>query len=130
MNFGDDGNSFGGRGFFGAPSRPPAGDAPLKDDARAKEQVERLKTIGYVGRPGAVKNRGLMPDLTHINAVAYNAELDQIMLSPRYYSEFWVIDHGTTPAEAAGHEGGLRGQGRRPVVPLGEPPRLSGRHRG
>jgi hypothetical protein len=84
---------------------------PKKDDARAKEQLERLQSIGYVGRAGARRNRGLLPDLTHINAVAYNAELDQIMLSPRYFSEFWVIDHGTTTAQAAGHEGGRSGKG-------------------
>jgi glucose/arabinose dehydrogenase len=40
-----------------------------------------------VGRAGARRNRGFLPDLTHINAVAYNAELDQIMLSPRYFSQ-------------------------------------------
>ena len=61
VNFGDDGNSSGGRGLR-RPPRPPAGKrGPSKDDARAKEQVERLKTIGYVGRPGAVKNRGSCP---------------------------------------------------------------------
>lgn len=50
-------------------------------------------------------------DRMHTNAVAYNAELDQIMLSPRQYSEIWIIDHSTTTEEAAGHTGGNGGKG-------------------
>ena len=37
----------------------------------------------------------------HSNGIDYNPELDQIILSPRYYSEVWIIDHSTTTAEAA-----------------------------
>jgi hypothetical protein len=51
------------------------------------------------------------PDWTHINAVAYDAELDQIVLSPRSFSEIWIIDHSTTTQEAASHEGGDTGMG-------------------
>jgi len=50
-------------------------------------------------------------DWTHINSVDYNAELDQIVLSVHGFDELWIIDHGTTTAEAASHEGGLRGRG-------------------
>ncbi len=50
-------------------------------------------------------------DWTHANAVDYNADLDQVMLSVRNHHEFWVIDHGTTTAEASGHSGGRRGRG-------------------
>jgi hypothetical protein len=46
-----------------------------------------------------------------VNAVAYNAKLDQIMLSSRMFSEIWIIDHGTTTEEAAGHTSGKRGKG-------------------
>jgi hypothetical protein len=43
VNFGDDGNLFGGRGPFGAPGQRPAGaarkdDATKKDDAMATER--------------------------------------------------------------------------------------------
>jgi hypothetical protein len=55
--------------------------------------------------------RDLTTDWTHINSVAYNAQLDQIVLSVRAFSEIWIIDHGTTTAEAAGHTGGRRGKG-------------------
>jgi hypothetical protein len=50
-------------------------------------------------------------DWTHMNAVAYNAELDQIVLSVHTFSEIWIIDHSTTTAEAAGHQGGRHGKG-------------------
>ena len=50
-------------------------------------------------------------DWTHANAVFYNASLDQVMLSVRNFSEFWVIDHSTTTAQAAGHAGGRTGRG-------------------
>jgi uncharacterized protein DUF1566/arylsulfotransferase ASST/beta-agarase/YXIM esterase-like protein len=50
-------------------------------------------------------------DWFHSNAVDYNAGLDQIVLSIHSFSEFWVIDHSTTTAEAAGHTGGNSGKG-------------------
>lgn len=50
-------------------------------------------------------------DWLHVNSVAYNPELDQIVLSSRNLSEIWIIDHGTTTAQAAAHEGGKRGKG-------------------
>lgn len=50
-------------------------------------------------------------DLMHTNSIDYNEEFDQILLSVRYYSEIWVIDHSTTTEEAAGHTGGNSGKG-------------------
>lgn len=47
----------------------------------------------------------------HGNSIAYNAKLDQVMLSARGCSEIWVIDHSTTTAEAAGRSGGRSGKG-------------------
>ncbi|MAD80282.1 MAG: hypothetical protein CMJ50_05470 [Planctomycetaceae bacterium] len=45
-------------------------------------------------------------DWNHTNSIDYNADLDQILLSVRGFSEIWVIDHSTTTAEAASHTGG------------------------
>jgi hypothetical protein len=50
-------------------------------------------------------------DWTHFNAVAYNAELDQIVVSALMFNEIWILDHGTTTREAAGHSGGKSGKG-------------------
>ncbi len=50
-------------------------------------------------------------DWNHTNSVAYNAALDQIVLSVHEFNEIWVIDHSTTTEEAAGHAGGRSGRG-------------------
>jgi len=62
-----------------------------------------LIDINYFQTPGA--------DWHHINAIDYNADLDQIVLSVRNFSEIWIIDHSTTTSEAAGHTGGNSGMG-------------------
>ncbi len=79
-------------------------------DAAKKAEAEKLKSIGYVGSPRQRSQR-INPDWTHVNSVAYNAELDQVMVSVHSFSEFWIIDHSTTTAEAAGHTGGRAGKG-------------------
>jgi hypothetical protein len=50
-------------------------------------------------------------DWLHVNAIDYNAELDQILIGVPFFGEIWVIDHSTTTEEAAGHSGGDRGRG-------------------
>lgn len=72
------------------------------------EHPERLNinvTVSGGGGPGG----GI--DWFHENGLDYNAELDQIVLSSRYLSEFFIIDHSTTTAEAAGSTGGNGGRG-------------------
>jgi Spy/CpxP family protein refolding chaperone len=76
-----------------------------------KDDLDKLKAIGYVGNTPPGRPQRINPDWTHINAVAYNAELDQVMLSVHAFSEIWIIDHSTTKAEAAGHAGGRGGKG-------------------
>ncbi|MEP0813752.1 MAG: PKD domain-containing protein [bacterium] len=60
-------------------------------------------------------------DWTHVNAVAYNEDLDQIVISPHSISEIWVIDHSTTTEEAAGHTGGRYGRGGDLIYRWGNP---------
>jgi hypothetical protein len=55
--------------------------------------------------------RGLPSFWNHMNSVAYNEQLDQIVLSVRGFNEIWIVDHATTSKEAAGHTGGKRGKG-------------------
>jgi len=50
-------------------------------------------------------------DWNHTNSVNYNEELNQIILSVHNFNEIWIIDHSTTTAEAASHEGGNSGKG-------------------
>ena len=64
------------------------------------------------GRPPITFEPGtLNPNLMHTNAVEYNAELDQILLSVPNFSEIWIIDHSTTTEEASGHMGGRWNKG-------------------
>ena len=60
-------------------------------------------------------------DWLHVNAIDYNAELDQVMISPRNFSELWVIDHSATTEEARGHSGGNSGVGGGLVYRWGNP---------
>jgi hypothetical protein len=55
--------------------------------------------------------RNFSVDWLHGNAINYNAELDQILVSPRFNSEIWIIDHSTSTANAAGHSGGNANKG-------------------
>jgi Spy/CpxP family protein refolding chaperone len=74
------------------------------------EELEKLRAIGYVGGAG---QKGAKPqtDWLHVNAVAYNAALDQIMITVHEFNEIWVLAHSTTASEAASHRGGKHGRG-------------------
>jgi Spy/CpxP family protein refolding chaperone len=76
-----------------------------------KDDLDKLKAIGYVGNTPPGRPQRINPDWTHINGIAYNPDLDQVMVSVHAFSEFWIIDHSTTKAEAAGHSGGRGGKG-------------------
>jgi hypothetical protein len=95
INFGQD--------HFPTPSR---GALPGPEEALRQGNLAVLRTLGYVGSPAAKGNQGIIPEWTHVNAIAYDAELDQIMLTVRSFNEFWIIDHSTITAEAKGHAGG------------------------
>ena len=61
------------------------------------------------------------PDWIHANGIAYNPDLDQIVLSSRNLSEIFVIDHTTDLEEAMGHTGGLYGKGGDILYRFGNP---------
>ena len=77
---------------------------PLTD-----EQVERFRALGYIS--GETASGDLDPDFMHTNAIAFHPQLNQIALSVTNFNELWIIDHGTTTAEASGHAGGRSGRG-------------------
>ncbi len=72
-------------------------------------ELMRVQALGYV--PDEMAPDDLQSDLLHMNAVNYNAALDQIVMSVPRFNEIWVIDHSTTTEEAAGHAGGRSGRG-------------------
>jgi hypothetical protein len=88
------------------------GEDALAPIAATKDGADKLKSVGYIGANTAARNSARAnPDWTHCNAVAYNPDLDQLMISSPHFSEFWIIDHSTTTAEAASHQGGRSGKG-------------------
>jgi hypothetical protein len=102
-------------GYLGNSPVPPAKDT-AKTDAKAAPKPEpkdspksaakaKSKSAPIRGRPGTGA------DWTHFNAVDYNPALDQIIVSVHAFSEFWIIDHSTSTAEAASHKGGHSGKG-------------------
>lgn len=50
-------------------------------------------------------------DWMHTNAIDYNAENDQIVISVPTFHEIWIIDHSTTTEQAASNIGGMGGRG-------------------
>lgn len=61
------------------------------------------------------------PDWMHANSLDFNEELNQIMISVPYFDEIWIIDHSTTTAQAASHNGGNSGKGGDLMYRFGNP---------
>ena len=73
------------------------------------EKLQQLKDSGQMTSNTTLENRG--SDMTHVNAINYNATLDQIAISFPEHGEFFIIDHSTTTEEAKGNTGGRWGHG-------------------
>jgi len=73
--------------------------------------------VNYVGKstkfiPGSVK---------HFNAISYNEERDQILVSNFGTNEIFIVDHSTTTKEAQTDKGGASGQGGDLIYRWGNP---------
>ncbi|MEO5999417.1 MAG: aryl-sulfate sulfotransferase [Chitinophagaceae bacterium] len=76
----------------------------------SQDSFDVLKAKGMImWRNQTPENEG--SDVYHVNAIKYNAELDQIAFGSPHLSEIFIIDHSTTTKEAAGHTGGRWGKG-------------------
>jgi hypothetical protein len=78
-----------------------AESGPIMDE----EQIEQMKAMGVMTSNANVDNQ--RSDITHVNAVAYNAELDQIAFSCPGFNEIYIIDHSISTEEAKGVAGDL-----------------------
>lgn len=74
-----------------------------------QEQLEKRRANNGANPNDTPENQG--SDLYHINAINYNVDLDQIVMSSPHLDEVFIIDHSTTTQEAAGHMGGRWGKG-------------------
>lgn len=81
---------------------------PTKDNYGVVADHPELMDINAVSATGGPPGSG---DWFHENGIDYNPILDQIVFTSRYASEFFIIDHSTTTAEAASHSGGNSGKG-------------------
>lgn len=70
-----------------------------------EEQIEQMKKMKMMTSNATVDNQG--SDMSHSNAIGYNPELDQIVLSVPHFHEIFIIDHSTTTEEAKGSPGDL-----------------------
>jgi hypothetical protein len=75
----------------------------------AQEELDKALANNNAVTNSTLDNRG--SDLYHLNAINYNADLDQIVLSTPALDEILIIDHSTTIAEASSHSGGRWGKG-------------------
>lgn len=86
-------------------------------DVISDEELAKLDALGYLADnppqdTGKKPRRGgIGADWLHANAIAYNAELNQIAISLLGNNEIWIVDHSTTTEEAKGHAGGRAGMG-------------------
>ena len=91
---------------------------PEKDNFGVVSESPELVDLNFTKTENGT---GIFPETSHVNSIDYNEELDQIILSPSFFSEIWIIDHSTTSAEAAGHSGGRGGRGGDLVLRWGNP---------
>jgi len=78
-----------------------AEEGPLMNE----EQIEQMKKMGFMTSNATVDNQ--RSDITHVNAVSYNPELDQIVFSSPGFNEVYIIDHSISTQEGKGSAGDL-----------------------
>jgi Arylsulfotransferase (ASST) len=87
--------------------RDPAKPNYAKDVSTRPERID----INYL-----LNGDNGQADWNHLNAINYNPERDEIVLSSRSFSEIMVLDHATTAEEARGPAGDLQFRYGNPVA--------------
>ena len=82
----------------------------------------RLIDINFLVETPRINPQNDAWDWLHANAIDYNPQLDQILLSARHFSELWIIDHSAATEEAAAPSNANPGNGNTP------PPRTNVLH--
>lgn len=82
---------------------------PKAPPAISQDSLDKLIALGRAERNRTTNNEGA--DIFHFNALNYNPELDQLVLSSPSLNEIFILDHSTSTGEAASHSGGKSGKG-------------------
>ena len=86
---------------------------PTKENYGDPSEHPELIDVNFLVETPLINPAGIW-DWLHINTIDYNPVLDQIMLSPRQYSELWIIDRSASAEEAAARSGANAGMGNTP----------------
>jgi hypothetical protein len=86
-------------------------DHLIQDYSAAKSNYGIVANHPELMNAGGVGNDRIQQFWNHVNGIDYNAQFDQVMLSIRNNSELFIIDHGTTTTQSAGHTGGRYNKG-------------------
>ena len=73
--------------------------------------------VNYVGK----STKFIPGSVFHFNAISYNEERDQILVSNFGTNEIFIVDHSTTTKEAQTDKGGVSGQGGDLIYRWGNP---------
>ena len=92
---------------------------PTKSNYGDPSEHPELIDVNFLTTP--LSSRGGWNWWGNINGIDYNPELDQIVLSLRYYNELWIIDRSVTTQEAPTRKGGNARKGGALLYRWGNP---------